>query len=239
MPTGSAATAQRSPAEGGHAGHVLADGDDGRKEVVQQLVLQHQVRHRLDVRRQSEILVVVPCTRRRVESDSTGYVLVATEQGCSLRLRARHHRVDIAQTLTQDLFDASAAASEHDVFRRNDYPRWIAQSPPVRCAAPLTGESHLQAMMVVHHGRDAVEPVAVELVLVDPPARVRYQETQRLPVACTASDTLYVLWRSIAGPRPMSQHGGAHTAPIVGQTRCVGDAGCRLTVHTPAQRKVI
>ena len=39
-----------------------ADGDGGGEQVVQQLVLQHQVRHRLDVCRQPEVLVVVACT---------------------------------------------------------------------------------------------------------------------------------------------------------------------------------
>ena len=38
--------------------------------------------------------------------------------------------------------------------------------------------------MVVHHGGHAVEAVAVELELVDPPARVGQQEAQRLPAAC-------------------------------------------------------
>ncbi len=33
----------------------------------------------------------------------------------------------------------------------------------------LTCESHLQAVMVVHHGCDAVKPEAVKLVLINPP----------------------------------------------------------------------
>ena len=38
---------------------------------------------------------------------------------------------------------------------------------------------------MVHHGGDAIKPVAVELVLVQPPAGVTEQEPQRLPVACS------------------------------------------------------
>ena len=47
-----------------------------------------------------------------------------------------------------------------------------------------TCEGHLEAVVVVHHGGDAVKAVAVKLVLVDPPPGVGQQEAQRLPVAC-------------------------------------------------------
>lgn len=43
--------------------------------------------------------------------------------------------------------------------------------------------------MVVHHGGDAIEAVAVEFVLIHPPACVAEQEPQRLPVACTSESS--------------------------------------------------
>ena len=52
-----------SPAEGGHAGDVLANGDDGGEQVMQHLVLQHQVHHRLHVRGHPKVLVVVSCSQ--------------------------------------------------------------------------------------------------------------------------------------------------------------------------------
>ncbi len=36
----------------------------------------------------------------------------------------------------------------------------------------LTCEGHLQAVMVVHHGCDAIKPEAIKLVLVNPPSCV-------------------------------------------------------------------
>lgn len=51
----------------------------------------------------------------------------------------------------------------------------------------LTCEGHLQAVMVVHHGGDAVKAEAIKLVLVHPPTGIGQQEPQRLPVACAAA----------------------------------------------------
>lgn len=36
----------------------------------------------------------------------------------------------------------------------------------------ITCEGHLEAVVVVHHGSDAIKAVAVKLVLIHPPARV-------------------------------------------------------------------
>ena len=65
-------TCRWSPAEGGHAGDVLADGDDGGEQIVQHLVLQHQVCHRLHVGRHAKVLVVVACKRQDVSELCSG-----------------------------------------------------------------------------------------------------------------------------------------------------------------------
>lgn len=48
-----------------------------------------------------------------------------------------------------------------------------------------TRERHLEAVVVVHHGRHSIVSVPVELVLVYPPSRIGEQEPHRLPVAFT------------------------------------------------------
>ena len=50
-----------------------------------------------------------------------------------------------------------------------------------------TSERHLEAVVVVHHGGDAIKAVAIELVLLQPPAGIGEQEAQRLPVACSSN----------------------------------------------------
>ena len=56
----------------------------------------------------------------------------------------------------------------------------------------ITCEGHLQAVVVVHHGRDAIKAEAVKLVLVHPPAGVGQQEAQSLPCACTDTRTTLI-----------------------------------------------
>ena len=41
-----------------------------------------------------------------------------------------------------------------------------------KCRNEPTSEGHLEAMVVVHHGGDAVKAVAVKFKFVDPPARI-------------------------------------------------------------------
>ena len=36
----------------------------------------------------------------------------------------------------------------------------------------ITRERHLQAMVVIHHGGDAIKSVPIKFVLIDPPSRV-------------------------------------------------------------------
>ena len=48
----------------------------------------------------------------------------------------------------------------------------------------LTCEGHLQAVMVVHHGRDSIKSEPIKLVLVHPPASIGQQEPQSFPIAC-------------------------------------------------------
>ena len=50
------------PGEGGHAGDVFADGDDVGEEVVQHLVHDHHVHHRLHIRAGPKVLIVPSCT---------------------------------------------------------------------------------------------------------------------------------------------------------------------------------
>lgn len=61
----------------------------------------------------------------------------------------------------------------------------------------LTCEGHLEAVMVIHHGGDAVKAEPIKLVLVHPPSSIGHQEPQRLPVACVAGATLLHLVQQI------------------------------------------
>jgi hypothetical protein len=47
----------------------------------------------------------------------------------------------------------------------------------------VSGEGHLQAVVVVHHGGDAIKPEAVKLELVEPVAGVGEKEPEGLPLA--------------------------------------------------------
>mmetsp|Transcript_3077 Transcript_3077/g.5032 ORF Transcript_3077/g.5032 Transcript_3077/m.5032 type:complete len:310 (-) Transcript_3077:775-1704(-) len=70
---------------------------------------------------------------------------------------------------------------------------------------------------MVHHGRDAVETVAVELVLIHPPAGVRKEEAQSLPVAIV--ETARVPHPVISSLPPVEVHAiGSikHADPVVG-----------------------
>lgn len=47
-----------------------------------------------------------------------------------------------------------------------------------------TSEGHLEAVVVVHHGGDAIIAVPVKLVLIHPPPCVAHEKAQCLPVPC-------------------------------------------------------
>ncbi len=62
-------TWQKSPAECGHARHVLPDGDGSWEVVVDHGVHQHQVHHSLHISSHAKVLIVVACTYTTLRQD--------------------------------------------------------------------------------------------------------------------------------------------------------------------------
>ena len=77
--------------------------------------------------------------------------------------------------------------------KRSNQDKKVQKSPKER--RNEASNPHLQPVVVVHHRRHAVEAVAVELVLLHPPARVGDEEAESLPVAVVEASAV----RSVGG----------------------------------------